>query len=606
MPLGASESPDHVEDASPGPVFLEEAKKLFPSGPRAISALRRIGQPRSAILQSTNPSREVRTFLQILGSLGMDIPQTTETLIKENWTSFLAPWTFFVLEELVLSDRDPQTPAAWVTYNAALWIIPSFIRLLRSKEIILRTLRDLTPHLSTVFARVWLKTVDQHHLTWGAWSAVVADIYLDDIAAKVSACDMRLTEILYRAGTISLRHIHREIPRVPTMTSQGISDLNAFLAVLNPYGGPGPLFHVERSEATLEALIRLLFALLCKRKKSQDAESSSIGYELTSAKILFEHIDYIMDGNIRVSQALEGGLVVALVKACPYYFSPNESAPADQRFDVQASQFLERIAQFLVFPSVLHQFLRSVKAVTKSEKHENKLQEYSTLMWNVWDRTKRKALYLRAIRSDLKSVGRFWRCNNDLCDGTNTHYGAPFLQCSGCLETFYCSRTCRKIEWRAGHREQCAAIRKLREVGAPNATETDEQFFVGITKRFISTNRHPIDAAIKLYAAAVASSQRAGQTLSKEKLLIAHGLRNPILVIDYVKAKPAQMSDCAMVDSEELLEKFEKRVGPSRMLHIVENFRQKNLTIVTLFVVILLPMKKGEAAGLAYEFVRQH
>ena len=36
--------------------------------------------------------------------------------------------------------------------------------------------------------------------------------------------------------------------------------------------------------------------------------------------------------------------------------------------------------------------------------------------------------------------------------------GTPLDQCAGCLRTYYCSVTCQRADWKAGHKAECKAL----------------------------------------------------------------------------------------------------------------------------------------------------
>ena len=60
---------------------------------------------------------------------------------------------------------------------------------------------------------------------------------------------------------------------------------------------------------------------------------------------------------------------------------------------------------------------------------------------------------MRAERASA-AVERAFFCAN--CGRTNGTEGKELKKCAGCQLVFYCSRTCQKADWRAGHRETCA------------------------------------------------------------------------------------------------------------------------------------------------------
>ncbi|KAF7327021.1 MYND-type domain-containing protein [Mycena kentingensis (nom. inval.)] len=69
--------------------------------------------------------------------------------------------------------------------------------------------------------------------------------------------------------------------------------------------------------------------------------------------------------------------------------------------------------------------------------------------------------HLKDYRSGNLQAGRFRACDNIEC--CRIAFKTELKWCSGCRESYYCSRDCQRTDWRESHRRICAANRRARE-----------------------------------------------------------------------------------------------------------------------------------------------
>ncbi|KAG7100143.1 hypothetical protein E1B28_001922 [Marasmius oreades] len=473
-----SQYDDHILD----PYFMDKAIQRFPTPRSAIDGLRLIEKPQKGLLYTLSyPGGDVETFLAVAASLAECMrgnrqeQQVAVILLRNNWISLIGPWVMTTIEELILPDLEPDAPAISTIREQAMWILPYLLyppKLFTRIEFSIRELRDLTPDLALFLSRVWVNVIDRHHRTWGLWTNLLASLARGDLVqGPAHLTTHKVFESLHPLGHIFLRHLNYETPHVPTMDDDQLIEFNNFLLLTNcdQYGGRGPLNMEGVEKYALPALVRVVSCLLYKRKMLREHGVDS-EREGSIVMLVLDNIYRMMDGFVRVSEALEAGITVALIRAYPLYFELDPRPPCPEldqerppRFEEQALKILERIAKYLVFPVVLHQFLRLSKRVMWSKEMEKQLRSKSKALWTAWKQAQNKAIILRDIRRSLIADGCFWKCSNTSCKSSYGNSGVKFLRCSGCLGVVYCSRNCQALHWNHDHRKKCGETSRLRD-----------------------------------------------------------------------------------------------------------------------------------------------
>ncbi|KAF9261802.1 hypothetical protein L218DRAFT_961037 [Marasmius fiardii PR-910] len=624
MPIrstGEYKIPDLTEGVS-NPRFVYDALARYPTGARAIEALRKIRRPQvgDAAVDKSNPGEDTETFLSISTCLGVKMkgkkPESPPSLLKDNWKDLFGPWVIYILDQLILSGDEPYTPTGVDLYDRALWSVCYFLSSFLGHEHDFRKCGQMSPRLFPLLSQVWFKVIDENHFTWGRWSKLLLGFIQGSVAMK---SDFRKDWDVFAKsgplGSVFIRHIHREALHMPTASDFNISDLNIFLFLLIPIFHPGQTlpFKGKEEKYALLALVRLLSALLYKRRLLRNA--STIGSELMAVLHALNFITLIADSNLRVAEVIEAGLIISILKAYPCYYSrAHELELTGQRFDAVSSKILEHMAQYMAFPNVLHQFLRYAKTIGRFPEYERNLEKNSKALYDVWVRIRDQAYVWRSVRRRMISRGAYWKCTNALCDGSYARPGSDingadnkikFYCCAHCSGVTYCSRACQKAHWRAEHREVCKELRQQREDGVASHSRTDQQFFRGITQQYLDSQFELIHKAISDYRMHLASwSQKNNYTLSSEHQLILNKRRNPIFVADLARKDFKQIDNGVVVNSEDFITRSQDRVERSRLVQLAESYRRRNMDVRILYVVFMVPLRGGKswAYGSPFEF----
>ncbi|KAF9254027.1 hypothetical protein L218DRAFT_1010211 [Marasmius fiardii PR-910] len=586
MPRRENELEEDWDDGVLDHVFLANANRRFPTSITAIEGLRRVGRPQvGSFNPKSKPGEEIETTLSIMVSLGMGMRmksardrQSTLTLIHQSWISLLGPrrsactlrirrYAYFCAFQ-----RPPHT------------LLDDF-----------QNLMHLFPRFRSFLAKVLAKVLDQGHYTWGLWAALITRLVHDDMADTATGNNW-IFDNLQPFGHAFARQIHREVSRVPVMCDRELSNLYVTLVLLRPefYGGESPLSARRVGKSGLQALVLLLSAFLRKRKRlTKPSGSDELSTVMTSLHLILS----VMDGNFRVAEAVEAGLVVALVKADSTYFF-NDLTPTKQRFDNAASRLLDRVSQYLAFPAVLHHFLRSVKALEKSDNWDDgrRLKKNSESMWHVWGRAKDKAMMfhihpgLRDLRLRCSATGPTFKEGPRSLDHVQlvwTLFIAP-----GVVKKFIGELNIVTSVWVMGH---------YRNDGVPNACPSDSRFIQDIAEHFMECHSGQVTTAVKNYTTALKSLEQAGHALSEPKRLIVSRVKYPIVVIDLCTPGVTKMSDCTIVDSDELGTRFENRVG-NQLADLTDTWKSSAMDGNFLFAVVLIPMGKDGWGAIGFQF----
>lgn len=89
-----------------------------------------------------------------------------------------------------------------------------------------------------------------------------------------------------------------------------------------------------------------------------------------------------------VIAALEAGLIKAIFKAHPLLFLIQSTGPGEVLFEPLSNTILESVAKFLVFPDVLHSFLKVLNRMEKDGMFETSgIRDKSTIICKSWEHT---------------------------------------------------------------------------------------------------------------------------------------------------------------------------------------------------------------------------
>ncbi|KAF9261762.1 hypothetical protein L218DRAFT_988661 [Marasmius fiardii PR-910] len=132
---------------------------------------------------------------------------------------------------------------------------------------------------------------------------------------------------------------------------------------------------------------------------------------------------------------------------------------------------------------------------------------------------------------------------------------------------------------------------------------TVRERFDPVTEEFFNRNWPKLAVEAYNFIEFLQSSSLAGHKLSETKQWIANLEKNPIAFLDCAEWQegPLDMTDCALMDPDEILAQFGWRVNVGESLdELVERWKAGG-SDQFLFLIALVPMEEGRAA-LGFEF----
>ncbi|KAK7030861.1 hypothetical protein VNI00_013970 [Paramarasmius palmivorus] len=489
--------------------FVELACHRYPTNARAILALRRLGQPPTSP-NLEKPSSDVRSALQILAAFACTItagsegnefgdarPQTpTETAISvaNHWISLVGPWAQMFIDKFIPKGNDFTIPSGLGGrdfLDIVLYVIPSLLiypmKHPNEKEAI-RTLKSISPEFSKLAASAMLQSIESDHFTWSPWAYALTNIlfYYAADRAQIPATLLSLASASRNVSYIYLRHIYRQCIRArnDTMTCQGLRLCMIFFAPCTRHGFPLHAGFVQNGGSG--ALAKLLHTLIVRHKGLKDilkdSETFLDAHELID-RAVSQLIETAFINPHHLVEAIDAGLLSAILRAHRFFSdSEGDFVVADGM-----QKLIELLAMNFVYPSVLHHFLRAVKAAVTSgiDWDHPSLPETATNTPPVPDS-------LRKAWKECKSLaGVVHTCPLRISGSQDPQpeaYKHRYLRCSACKTVTYCSRDCAKKSWREGHRNECSLIARSFLTGFGQPSDTDVRFVNALARTYI--DRH--------------------------------------------------------------------------------------------------------------------
>ncbi|KAK1219494.1 hypothetical protein PQX77_017783 [Marasmius sp. AFHP31] len=482
----------------------------FPNARGALEDLRRIGSP----LGTTNisqPNTGFQSFVRILEALWIGMIYdgnspyrlySTFASIKQNWPA-ISSWIVFSMEHLVLTAETSDTA------HRLLWILPLFLKLEGASQSVMDT-RNATLNLRQLIGRVWCASIERNHPSWGRWS----ELFVMIEAESLRRAPGDLTEFRARVSTFT-QHINQQANWVSIMPVSCLEDVIYFLQIFlvprvwGPGPGVGPFTAEASMNGGMKAFVRLLSALVCKRRTLRDplnAGPKECNAARGITRQIFDYLTGTLQGRFLILEALESGLIPSLIKANPTFFVLEDE---EAMFEDAAADLFHRFSVYLVYPSILREVLRSIRGI--SDSCEVTLELKSKTLWTAWQELKGKALALKDVRRDLRAQGVYPLCAVGECSSLG------ISQCSGCSSAVYCSSVCQKSDWGKGHRTICRRHNQRCKTGLPtefDLMDKDEQFINGIAREFITRQSARVTEVVRLHQN---SSEHATDTTSSSE-----------------------------------------------------------------------------------------
>ncbi|KAJ8091583.1 hypothetical protein PM082_024507 [Marasmius tenuissimus] len=206
-------------------------------------------------------------------------------------------------------------------------------------------------------------------------------------------------------GLIVARHMNTVSGQITGMTRAGLGCIQSFSEIISrhlfPLPGPtSPTLIRSVCEHMIAALITWFGMVLMKEKLHIRLFGTHEG--IPFCVVVFYavlHLNIIITDAVSSVVALEAGILVNLLKG-NLIVCHHDDAERDSHSSTTGNtcRIFKTISKFLVYPSVLHQFLSSFQQIKDLERLEAKLEASSGGVLDGWRRLKEKALALKKAR----------------------------------------------------------------------------------------------------------------------------------------------------------------------------------------------------------------
>ncbi|ESK90105.1 hypothetical protein Moror_7844 [Moniliophthora roreri MCA 2997] len=512
--------------------FLENAATRFNTPRKAITILRsQLRRPPSDV-DISNPSDEVYTALQALGCLACyvtpahplairtrnhrDASQTASS-IESNWSSCVGLWVLFFIDKFLLAETEPSTQYGQELLDVIAYMIPllfMYPALCSDNVQAVEQLKSISHEFPNIATRAMLMLVEKYHFTWNSWCSSVGSVQLYGISGSESFTAAMLEAAFTYGHNVSLiyvRHIHRECQRAHTtseiMDFAGMRCLMlSFTTCIHP---DSPLYIPFILNGGVRKLTDLLTTVIRRRKSIrhiQSTTSSNFEDPYVVAALAASQLGMTFSRSPRsVCDALEGGLISAIFKANRFYDyekfgSYLSNSHHGEMLSESFKNILERIAMFLVYPSVLHRFLNAAEKMTR-EGLEEALAVKSQPLFKTWRGYVEIAHDAHRVYRRMKTKGTS-RCGYGKCPmhvkgqlGRNPEV-IRYFRCTACKSITYCSRECAKNCWKESHKEQCQRLIEDSKTERGHPAHVDTIFHNELRRTFIRRHKEQIYGAL--------------------------------------------------------------------------------------------------------------
>ncbi|KAK1219086.1 hypothetical protein PQX77_018207 [Marasmius sp. AFHP31] len=402
--------------------FLQAALRRFPTPQAAVTTPRGLEGP-PAFLNTPIPDSQLDAVANVFGALagvmrglhGNKRALVAAEAVKANWTSRIEPWVKWSLKQVVLNQERQLTPTIVDFIDRILVAIPGFLTFPgesygRSHAVVLKR---QSPDLQPLLTQTWLETMDTAHKTRGLWSTCLNGFAATLVgeSIKPSTIGDGPYEENEALGRMLIRHLNIQItPLIPSMSTAELGYAKEFLLALSGacFVNRSPFDYIELRALSIPASVKLVYTIVCKRKTLRQAhvDDPEMVLSLEIALICTTFMEGSIQGASYVVDAVKAGIIRAIFKANPKLFRCRErESPLDLRLYLPFMKIINTISRFLVYPVVLHEFLRAAKPIISSEWLESNLKTNSEVLWMCWERTKLKAFALKNLRHELRKTG---------------------------------------------------------------------------------------------------------------------------------------------------------------------------------------------------------
>ncbi|KAK1231333.1 hypothetical protein PQX77_005548 [Marasmius sp. AFHP31] len=368
---------------------------------------------------------------------------------------------------------------------------------------------DTSPRLRDLTRHVWVMVLVDHHPLWQLWTQLAAMVFRGKLLETFT--DDRDANKFYTrwpGKSLSMAficHTRCEIQRISSMSDKDVMRLVDLQVLWSNEavipGNPVVMYPIPR--CTLRTQARLISEALRRRQKvlfaSADGEILSMALNSLVTVNLAQIVQVLEErGRWWITDFLDTNVLVDFFKADMLDIDSIGSGTLSTRIAIHLAKTFDLVSRNLVYPMVLHAFLRTVGKVGHAGVEGRRQQEY---WWSSWVRCKRKAFVLKGIRSELRSEVETI-CGCDECPlkagsaGPREDLNTKHLTCSHCSAVSYCSRECQKRHWKKEHKFECQNLSDLVKVGTPPVTHLETRFIRRVLKTILQTNMDLIQTTL--------------------------------------------------------------------------------------------------------------
>ncbi|KAL0565434.1 hypothetical protein V5O48_016591, partial [Marasmius crinis-equi] len=499
--------------------------------------------------------------------------------------------------EIVLATDIPTTVKGVNARSRCFAYIPCLLGAPPDKKALLAMTRSF-PDLRPLLTEALCKVVEECHPIWRLWAHMLYAIKSptapnDDIAPEFRG---KIYHEGPELGLIFARHLHHEAHLLATIPVEKIPDIWALLICLTPRElfRHAPLAHSEVLPHSVPALISVISALLKRKKIRRGTAENDERKAVHNLVVLgWIYLAAILVGYTSALIALNAGVVPMLLKTPMSLFlrdTPKSSLAQE------ATSTIEIIDSFLIYPRILHAFLRSIQGFSDPmmEEIEAGMKMGSVTLWQAWDRAKSKALRLREFRRELKKNPSFLCCS-PVCplkdaktpEWRTSHYSV----CSQCQAAYYCSVECQRMEWQIEHRGNCLESREKAEIKSPSMrnpenelpiSDYEHQFTDAWIGGYLGRYAQEILDRISMYCSQLSRA-------TEDERLVKSGDRTPILVLDLTTfgieppKKIIHTTIPALVKKDKKLRRYRDHLAGLAEMWRGDEVGQGKVLLVTLF-----------------------
>ncbi|KAL0578269.1 hypothetical protein V5O48_003713 [Marasmius crinis-equi] len=352
---------------------VTNALARYPNFMSALLSLRKLGSPPLGVDHSGGTDKAA-LVCAILLSLAAQVKerQLKTHLIAMHWLSVFGRWTEFVLRNVILAQERPDNEAALENFERS---VASLGVLLRFSEEDTVLVKGASPHLQSLAVQAWYLLLNLGHPIWQTWSAMLWDLRRTDTGPPLPSHSTVL--VPYRndieRGQILIKHLNLLINDITSRRTKEFDALHMFLMQLTTTKTQTALEHNPMLSSpdvalALRAMTQLVTILLLTKRGSIREETVDKNAYCTAHDLVLMALDFIIRSIHRQSQirqVLEDDILTSIMHTNPRYFAFDESDHAQpvQKISHFSSMVINQIATFLVYPTVLRQFIRSSRKV---------------------------------------------------------------------------------------------------------------------------------------------------------------------------------------------------------------------------------------------------